>query len=325
MSACAPILMIGFNRPELSHRLLEHVRKARPRKLFWAVDGARENNERDQEAVKVVRGLVKEIDWPCEVETYFQSKNRGCGHALSEAITWFFSKVEYGIILEDDILPSQDFFEFATQILIRYKDNNSVGAVSGFNPFEFQTIKTDSYHFSTHLCIWGWGSWARVWKDYSLDVSQYESELSEIANKFGRTRRARSVFLQMAHALNDNLDTWDIQFSIMFAAKQYLCVVPRFQLTGNIGLEQPEATHTRGYLYDAHKYGEIRSMEFPLCHPKDVALDERCLFLRECRENAILPRALTWIGCKITSSKIRRVISIFGRILENRFPLLFRI
>ena len=44
-TACAPILLLGFNRPDLLRGLVGILAKVRPPKLYLAVDGPRPGRE----------------------------------------------------------------------------------------------------------------------------------------------------------------------------------------------------------------------------------------------------------------------------------------
>ena len=99
---CAPILLIGFNRPDFMAAQIAAVREARPLKLYVAVDGPRPD---EAEKCRAVRECVKLVDWPCEVKTLFREKNLGCKYGVSGAISWFFDNEEEGIVLEDDCRP----------------------------------------------------------------------------------------------------------------------------------------------------------------------------------------------------------------------------
>ena len=107
-----PILFIVFNRPDTTKRVFSAITKARPYKLFIAADGPRKNVVGEKLLCDEVRKIVAEIDWPCEVKRHYNNTNSGCKKAVSEAIDWFFRNVNEGIILEDDCLPTPDFFEF---------------------------------------------------------------------------------------------------------------------------------------------------------------------------------------------------------------------
>src|SRR6185295_13628062 len=99
--SCLPVLLLAFNRPDTTERVLESLRAARPAHIFFAVDGPRAGREGEAVRVAQVHRLAERIDWDCDVRTLFREQNLGCKLAVSQAITWFFSHAEAGIILED--------------------------------------------------------------------------------------------------------------------------------------------------------------------------------------------------------------------------------
>lgn len=103
------VLMLVFNRPEVTRRILQAVKEAKPPRLYVAADGPRPNNRNDQVQSQAVRALFDQIDWPCEIHTRFLERNLGCRMAVSSAIDWFFEQEEQGIVLEDDTLPNASF------------------------------------------------------------------------------------------------------------------------------------------------------------------------------------------------------------------------
>ena len=108
-----PVLLLVFNRPELTAKVMDAIRAARPPRLYIAGDGPRRNKAKDAELVANTRAIVMDhINWSCEVSTLFRDDNMGCGRAVSRAIDWFFDHEEEGIILEDDCVPSGSFFRY---------------------------------------------------------------------------------------------------------------------------------------------------------------------------------------------------------------------
>ena len=101
MSFPVPILLIAFNRPAHTSRVLDSLRSIQPTQVFVAADGPRQGNENDViSCADVKRIIVEQIDWPCQVRTRFNSVNMGCRKGVEQAIDWFFDEVEEGIILE---------------------------------------------------------------------------------------------------------------------------------------------------------------------------------------------------------------------------------
>ena len=101
----SPVLFILFNRPDTTKRVFAEIRIARPAKLYIAADGPRNDKPGEQALCEKTRAIITDIDWPCQVSTLFNDVNKGCKNAVSDAITWFFSHEEEGIILEDDCVP----------------------------------------------------------------------------------------------------------------------------------------------------------------------------------------------------------------------------
>ena len=320
--SCVPILLIGFNRPDFMAEQIVAIRDARPLRLYIAVDGPREGRIDEAEKCRAVRDCVKLIDWPCEIKTLFREKNLGCKYGVSSAITWFFENEEMGIILEDDCRPTLAFLRFASEMLERYKDDDSIGAVCGFNHFNLQSDKNASYHFSHHMDIWGWASWRRVWQYYDVEMGSFKDRLADIIDNSKATSYYKKVLRLFASDIGNGLSTWDIQFSLLSLSKGWLNIVPSQRLVANAGLADDRATHTGGYIYWGKDWSKAGTIEFPLVHPSEAVCDDAADRLRERMEGAIFPRGLTWIGAKIPC--LCGLMTLIGRVAEQIAPFLFR-
>lgn len=320
---CAPILLIGFNRPEMMAAQIDAVRAAKPPRLYIAVDGPRDGRDGEAEKCRAVRDCVNLVDWSCEIKTLFRDKNLGCRLGVSRAITWFFENEEAGIVLEDDCRPTIDFIRFASEMLVRYKDDVRIGAVCGFNHFNLQSDTAASYHFSSHMDVWGWASWRRVWREYDVDLRQLEGRVEKVIDESAMTPYYKNMFHMWAKEIENGMSTWDIQFSILFLAKKWLSVAPKTRLVANAGLSDEQATHTGGYVYWGKNWSKAGSIEFPLEHPAEVVCDVKADSIRERMEGAIFPRGLTWIGAKFPCLGV--LMTALGKVAETIAPCLFKL
>ena len=248
MIASEPILVMAFNRPDLLRALLQRLREVKPQHLFVAVDGARIDRPGEAQKVQECRDLVATIDWPCEIHTLFQPENLGCGLGVSTAITWFFSQVERGIILEDDIIPDPSFFGFCSELLDRYEQDSRVFAVTGCNfvPRDAQTHPKDAYRFSRVAHIWGWATWRRSWDSYSLDIAGWQRQLGpRTLWKSSGGSLAGTLFWAMTFELmaRKQVDTWDAQLVYAAMRQGQLIATCNTNLVENIGFGE-DATHT---------------------------------------------------------------------------------
>jgi hypothetical protein len=296
---------MAYNRPKQCAAVFEALRMHRPRQLFFAVDGPRISCSTDREACLATRELVRLVDWPCTVHTFFRETNRGCKHAPPEAISWFFEHVPAGIILEDDCVPTADFLAFASELLDRYSADERIGMISGNNHFRFQTDRSAAYHFSQHASIWGWATWRRSWQLYDIDMKPYVTNLASIRERLGHSERYRAYWWRYVEAIQKGMNTWDIQWMIALRANDRLVIRPICNLVSNIGFTS-DSTHTT-FEYGADNYLRTQSLTFPLVHPPTITLDDSADRQYEARVTSYWRRGLTFAGSR-TKNLVRCVL-----------------
>lgn len=268
-----PVLFIVFNRPSTTRQVFDAIRKAKPRKLFIAADGPRENIPGELEKCLETRTIATTIDWECDVTTLFREKNLGCGKGPANAITWFFSQVEEGIILEDDCLPSPDFFPFCSQLLEKYRFDSRVMQIGGNNLKQWTTGDEDySYFFSNHNYIWGWATWRRAWKLFHFNMEYYDIIKQKhyhdhYYKSFDEQAFSRYVFDE-TYADLEQPTVWDFQWQYSRMLQGGLSIVPYRNLVINVGYGS-DATHTSKAV-DILPYLKLERTEFPLRHPEFI-------------------------------------------------------
>jgi len=235
--AKSAVLLIIFNRPEMAQRVFETIRKYQPSSLYIAADGLRPSVPQDAIDCKATRNVVEKVDWPCTVKTLFREHNAGFRIAVSEAVSWFFSNEEEGIILEDDCLPGESFFNFCHLLLAKYRDDHRIMHIGGCN-LQFGRQRGDaSYYFSSIPSIWGWAGWKRVWDKYDRDMHllpEFEKQdlmrfiFPDAATSQWASNAARAVY-------ENKIQTWDYQLSFSIIINNGLCIVPNRNLVSNIG------------------------------------------------------------------------------------------
>lgn len=240
----SPVLFLIFNRPDTTFKVFEKIKEARPSKLYVAADGPRKDKD-EVSVCEETRAILEKINWECEVKTLFRTENLGCKDAVSSAISWFFQNEEEGIILEDDCLPTNDFFAFCDVLLERYRFDSRIRHISGCN-FQFgKSWGSCSYYFSNLTHVWGWASWKRVWKDYDKDLRYYQdNEVREqVLNIFSDLLIADSWDRIFRDVKSEKINTWDYQLAFINMFNNGLSIIPNANLISNIGFGG-EATHT---------------------------------------------------------------------------------
>lgn len=269
-----PVLLLIFNRPDTTRRVVDALRRVRPEALYIAADGPRRDRPHDQFACEEARSLALTVDWPCQVKTLFRTENLGCRVAVSTAIDWFFENEEAGIILEDDCLPSSSWFPFAAEMLARYRDDERIVCISASHVHGSSHTPTSSYFFSRHNHCWGWASWRRAWQHYDREMAAWPKlRNTEWLTDVGDGSRSfhfywKDIF-DMAYA--GKVDSWAYRWTFSCWAKGGLTVLPARNLVSNIGFGA-DATHTNeggSWLGSL----PLEDLEFPLRHPDSVVRD----------------------------------------------------
>jgi hypothetical protein len=243
-STVAPVALFIFNRPQLTAKLYERVRAARPRRLLVVADGPRGSRPADGPLCLATRQIVSAPDWPCELLTNFADENLGCGQRMSSGLDWVFQQCSEAIILEDDCIPCASFFTFCSEMLNRYRDDPRIMHVSGDNYQDGKTRGRGSYFFSRYTLSWGWATWRRAWRHYDLKVSAWptayrERWLESILEDPKEVRHWEDVFDRLYRG---RIDTWDYQWLFTCWRQNGLSIHPNRNLVTNIGVG-PDATH----------------------------------------------------------------------------------
>lgn len=241
-----PILFIVFNRLETTKLVFQEIRKIRPNKLFIAADGSRPDKIGEREKCDEVRNFILEnIDWDCEVQTLLRDNNIGCGRAVSSAIDWFFETVEMGIILEDDCIPDQSFFQYCEMLLRKYRYDTRITHINGTS-FVSDSRCGESYYFSKYFHVWGWATWRRSWKNYDFSMKSYPKflEMHQIDNLFSDSNVRKHWISCFDGVYSRKIDTWDYQWVYANFINNGLCIYPFTNMISNIGFGE-DATHTK--------------------------------------------------------------------------------
>lgn len=292
------VLLLVFNRPDHTSRVLEAITKYQPSKLYISGDGPREGNALDVEKCERVRGLIQELNAPFPIEVQFSEKNLGCRKAVVGGIDWFFNHEEEGIILEDDCLPTRSFFYVSEVLLNRFRNEKGVWGIGGSN-FAGATLSEPSYSygFASYPMTWGWATWSDRWAHYDRDLKTWPPSRQKTPNFSWNNWRERFVFTTLLRriARKNVPDIWDYQWIWTVLARRGAWVWMRDNLIENIGFG-PEATHTT-WKDSSHNRQTVEVSE--LSHPKLVSIDNHLDFQILSSMFGMEEAAPEWVKAKV--------------------------
>ncbi|MHA1284911.1 MAG: nucleotide-diphospho-sugar transferase [Promethearchaeota archaeon] len=252
-----PILFIIFNRPETTEIVFEKIASIKPKKLYIAADGPRQNIPDDKEKCFKTRKIIERIDWDCHIKTKFNEINLGCGLNVSSAISWVLEQEERVIILEDDTVPALPFFYFCDELLEKYKDDTRIMHIAGSNLNEDFKWGNDSYFFSMYTPIWGWATWKRAWAEFDY----YMSDLDEFiySNSYKNiflNRKEQRWFVNRWNSFKRKnylpgvSTNWDYQWEYAVFKNNGLSIIPASNLISNIGYFSSHSDGEKSKIYN---------------------------------------------------------------------------
>jgi len=317
-----PVLLITFNRPEHTRRVLEAILAAQPHDLYVFQDGAREGNVDDKGKCAEVRCVVERLtkDTGVCTHTKYMDVNMGCGPGPVTGITWFFNHVERGIVIEDDCLPHPDFFSYCGELLDRFNKNDEIQFINAAL-YDDKWECDCSYGFSRYQVAGAWASWRRFWIGYDIDLKSVNAKAFH--------RKCRRLLLERAEAdwwyfklLEIQKDTakksyWDYQCLITLLLNSGITIMPKRNLITNIGFDE-EGTHT---LANNGKGGRMSFPIMPLIHPETIIVDktrDAYCFAKVHSEGFIKDTMAFWYRTMRNSQGFpARLLSIYKKLKSN--------
>ena len=273
-----PILLITFNRPEHTRRVLTEILKAEPQSLYVCQDGAREGNENDRIKCQEVRDVIDELTSVYakknkffKLHKLYQTSNLGCGPGPAAGITWFFENVEQGIVMEDDCLPHPDFFGYCEELLERYKDNQQVQFINS-TLYHNHWKCEGSYGFSHYMVTGAWAAWRSTWQGFDLNLHSLNAKAFRLqVYRLTLSRTEADWWYAMVKDIQRDTEKksyWDFQMQIHLFLHNALTIHPKVNLISNIGFDA-EGTHT---LANDGRGDRLVFPILPLVHPKEIAI-----------------------------------------------------
>jgi len=260
-----PVLVTFFNRPSILEQLLIVLNRRSDLELFFSCDGPRDSfdEKQIQACWAIVEKYFPSVDQSRKLE---RKHNLGCKYAMKGNIDWFFDQNEYGLILEDDCIPNEDFFKIVGRGLVDFQSSPKIMCISGsdYLPNQIQRSKT-TFRESLFPLIWGWGMWANKWKFYQLEIPD-RCEIVDLASNrlYGPKLSPSKLYFRNTFNMRFNevdsgqINTWDYSLTASTWRQGFISLQTNANLILNSGFGN-EATHTTlsAPSWVPTKYGKI--------------------------------------------------------------------
>ena len=269
-----PVVCTVFNRPDKAKQIFQIIRQVEPSILFVIADGPRLERTDELDLCAKTQHIFDDIDWPCEVIKNYSDCNLGCRKRTVTGLNWVFEQVEEAIIIEDDCLPDPSFFLFCSELLQRYKDDERVMDISGYNYLNQWKPEQQSYYFSyLYGSSWGWATWRRAWQYYQDDIALLKGQETrqELIQLVGEEEV--SSFLERLDLPSEEIESLlHLRWVVSKLLKGGMSIISSASLTTNTGFGK-DATNTKQSNLITFNNQPVHEMKFPVKHPELVEID----------------------------------------------------
>ena len=231
-----PVILITYNRPSQTEKVLDSLKRHNVKKLFIFSDGPKSEN--DLNHIYETRLLFQKIDWtdPAIIEN---DKNLGLANSIVNAVNYVFQKFDKVILLEDDCVPQKYFFDFIETCLDKYCDNENIFGVSGYTvPISNSILNNYPYdlYFYPRIGSWGWATWKSRWQYFEYDLSKaYQKSVGEGID----LEQGGNDIPRMIQKIKDGelKDVWTLNWVLTVYLNRGYYIYPTLSHIENIGLD----------------------------------------------------------------------------------------
>lgn len=275
----APIVFIGFNRPQLSRLTMGAAAKCSgidKRDAFLFIDGPREGREDDTIKTKETQQVAEELRRTVlpQLQIIKRDQNLGCRGNIIASISEVINAYEKAIIIEDDVLVSRTFLDYLDEALVLYESDKRIWCINAYqnpNLTVPRSVQGDVYLTPRNMC-WGWGTWKDRWNEVDFDMKDWPEFIKDPNNQL----RIHNCDVRLEEGIWDQYhvrNTWDIQCTYHMVKSCLWAVEPRYSLTKNCG-SGVEGTHC---LHEVPQYTKQRYYNFKPFLTQNLKVDENLL------------------------------------------------
>lgn len=233
-----PVLFIIFKRKDTALQVIDAIAKIKPEKLYISQDGPRSKKE-EKDILETRKAVLSKVNWDCKLTVWIHKKNLGLRKHIPQAFDNLFKEEEYGIYLEDDTVPSEDFFYFQKKMLERYKNDSRIFYIEGTNLYPNLMRSKDSCFLTQLGNVWGFGIWKRSWKLYDHNLEDLNNLTYEKLKDYIFDKKYVVYLKTFLSAIKKgNLDSWAYQLDYPAAKNKMFFIEPAVNLVNNIGINK---------------------------------------------------------------------------------------
>lgn len=232
----APIVVFAYNRADKLADLFASLEKNADidkMDLYIFVDVPDKKNKKDirynaevQEYVNkysAISGAFRNISVEIAVD------HKGLADSIISGVTKVINKYGKVIVLEDDLIVSNDFLDYMQRGLEYYKNDKRIWSIGAHCPSlnSLNTYKADVFMIPRAESL-GWGTWLNRWNHMDWEVKSYDKFQNDFVGQMifnlGGNDLSNALKKQMT---DETYDSWAIRWSYQQFRERKYTILPK--------------------------------------------------------------------------------------------------
>lgn len=294
MQNFAPIALFVYNRPDHARRTINFLQKnllADESRLFIFSDGAKSGQE---ENVKAVRELVRNVEGFKSVEVIEREHNYGLANSVIDGVTRLSREYSKVIVIEDDVISSPYMLQYFNDGLRRYEQQEKIMHITAF----MYPIRANNLPQSFFLRIassQAWATWDRAWKHFEPDIDKLMNSFTPQSRYEFEVEGAMNFWKHLREFKAGKNNSWAIRWYASVFLKNGLSLNPAVSMIDNIGHDGSGVHSGVSTIYKVN-INQTRIIEFPAELKEDknalIAVKE---FLKH-RKGSLMRRGIRYMN-----------------------------
>ena len=237
-----PVLIIGYKRYTQIIEIIKACKGFGVVNFFVYLDGLILPETDLSARKKFLNDLAHLASLGYNIRRYVSPTNAGCAVSVMRGVDWALSACEAVVVLEDDCIPSHDFFRFCKDAELQLRSDDDILVLCG-SQFAPEEVTHGKAYKSIYALTWGWFTTNSKWNLTLQLMKQSQSQclidslLSLNASLSFWSAGARRAFYGYT-------DVWDT--ILLYVMKKYnkYALLPGVPLVKNVG-NDVNAIHTK--------------------------------------------------------------------------------
>lgn len=246
-------ILLLYNRPNHTAKVLESLRKNKVNKLIIFLDGAKSRQDilKQRKITKILKSYKDLIS-----KVIVRNKNVGLATNMVKSINYTFNKKADGVIvLEDDCVLKKNGYNFFKESLNNFKDEKDIKSICGYRIGNYRDVyKNNSPFILKRFFPWGWATWKHEWVEYNETLKNLKLQ-KKIPHIYPKDIK---VLFSKLKDKNFNKNIWSIVWIISHFLKKKYSLYPPFSVIENIGLDGSGINCDISELFSLNKYNKLK-------------------------------------------------------------------